>query len=92
MSDIWDTCESYFVEEVCKLGTGELNSCKALIEKDLLLEGACTQLIRVVSIDEYNSLKLNSNKFIEHEFSMGTKWFAISEFDALRWKDLWQIN
>jgi len=47
--------------------------------------GEEAQLYRVVSEAEYISIIDNGDVFVEYDFAMGMKWFALTPKDALAW-------
>ena len=49
-------------------------------------------LFRAMSHDEYRSINENGNRFIDYDFAMSTKWFAVHLEDAHRWAALFYPN
>ena len=78
--------------DVILLGTGEGASYAGVLDDFFDKTGEEVELYRVMCKDEYLSIVEAGNKFVEHEYSMGGKWFATSHSDAEKWGRLFYQN
>lgn len=71
------------------LGTGE-GGCYADGQLDELisLDGEEAHLYRAMCDAEYDSIVANGNTFVEYEWALEKKWFAVSSNHAVKWADL----